>query len=171
MKNLVLSLLAILTIILSMTSCEQDVELDNPEVTESISFTAADQTIGDIPDINEFVESSRDNDLGELRSCQCGAAVSSLGLAVAPWGLINLNVKYRLGESDHQVRIFHYRLIGSSWVYYGYGTIGSSTLCVNKSVNMSTGQLPSGYQYWSGAKVYDPSSGYCGSWKTLKWTL
>lgn len=170
MKNVFFSLFAVIAFAVFLTSCGQENivedELSGFEEQPIINFISAEQSTEQAPDISEFAESTQEEDI-TLRACGCGVA-NSLGLAVSPWGLINLNVKYKLGESDHQVRVFHYRRVGSSWVYYGYDTIGASTLCVNKSVNMSTGQLPSG-SYWSGARVYDPSTGYCGSFRTLRW--
>jgi len=172
LKGIFFSLLAMIAFAVFLTSCGQESivedEIAGFDEQPTINFISAEQSTEEVPEISEFAESTQEEDIA-LRGCNCGAAASSLGLAVSPWGLINLNVQYRLGESDHQVRVFHYRRVGSSWVYHGYDTIGASTLCVNKSVNMSTGQLPSG-SYWSGARVYDPSTGYCGSFRTLRWS-
>ncbi len=171
-KSILFSLLAMMAVAVFMTSCEREsiVEDDVSGWKEqpSDNFVSAEQSTEEVPNISEFAESVQNEDI-ELRACNCGAAASSLGLAVSPSGLINLNIKYKLGESDHEVRVFHFRRVGNSWTYYGYDRIGASTLCVNKSVNMSTGQLPSG-DYWSGAIVYDPSTSYCGTFKTLLWS-
>lgn len=178
MKNTILirTLLLLLTLgilAVSITSCEREqiIETDLNEVQsntiddELVYFKDNTNTDIEVPDISEF--QFAENEIEDRMSC-CGATY--LGLAISPWGLVNLNVKYDVSQTDQEVRIFHYKRVGSSWVYVGYARIGSSySSCTHKSVNLSTGQLSSG-NYWSVAIVYDQSSS-CGNFKTLRWTL
>ncbi len=92
---------------------------------------------------------------------------------VAPWDptLINLNVKYDVSDPNQVVQIKHWVNTGGGYVYFGQDNITTSYVtCTSKSVNMSTGHIPSG-TILSWSRIWDGTTGsYCGGSKILTWT-
>lgn len=108
-----------------------------------------------------------------LKGVYC-CSMNSITKVTAPWNpsLVNLNIKYDVSTTSQQVQVKHwYKPPGGSYSYYGMDVIGSSyTTCNEKSVNMSTGQLPDEGQFISWARIYN-GSGYCGGSAILwHWT-
>lgn len=167
--SILLSLLFIMGIAISMTSCKKEVSKELLEESPTTSFVSAEDATIETLEYTEIEELIRNQENGTLRGCACNAQVRSLTLVTAPWGDINLNIKYILGEEDHFVRVEHYRWNGFDWVFYGYDPVDSANFCEKKSVNLSTGQLPAG-TYFSAAIVRDHPGGFCGMYQTLMWT-
>jgi len=183
-KSILFSLLAMTAVAVFMTSCEREsiveddiqgwktsaLDDETPSFIPASESESPDLNIDEI--INQLNNESADNNTVDDR-CPCG--VNLINDVTPPnWNgdtnLINLNIQYDI-KSGAQVRVFHYLRLANGWAYQGYDTIysgGYSGGCAEKSVNMSTGQIPDG-TICSIARIWTGTS-YCSPWDYVFWT-
>lgn len=159
-----------------MTSCsKEDVIVDSQTQNNTIEsvFTPASADNDPNIDVEKMLSQTQENISASSTSDRCACGLNSISDVY--WGsLVNLNIKYDIIPGS-QVRVHHYVNSGSGYSYHGYDTIywnGYSGECTDKSVNMSTGQVPLG-QVCSFAGVYEVNassfSPSCGSLKGVVW--
>ncbi len=161
---------------LLFTSCEKGETLDlvqNSDTpiaqAENVVFVPADEA--DMEDDMALLESILNGEFEENgqesideRTC---CDMQSLTKATAPWGSVNLKVRYILSEASQQVQIKHWhKPPGGSYSYYGMNVINnSSPVCTQKSVNTTTDHLPDDGTFISWARI---NNGACGG-NALLW--